>query len=443
MQNRFTLRFTLLLVLSFVAHQYYACKKIDLERQVMIKPLPAQNVQVTTADLFADVIDSGESESVNTFGFVYATSPSPTLQDMKIELSQGFGTGQYNLEATALDPNTEYFYRPFASFNDGEVFYGAGMSFTTQMGNIDPPLVETSGISNITETSATITGNVVADGGAPVTKRGICIGQQANPNINGICSEDGTGTGQFQHTFSNLNPNITYHVRAYAQNQEGIAYGDNLTFTTGGGGPINQWLSYDNGINNDALGFSGFNFDAVIRFPAAAIQQYLGTRITHIRFFPYFGSTAYYSVEMYTGPNPDANNPVFFEDIPPNFVTPGEWTEYPLAESYEITENLDLWVGLYIHNYQAGEYPMGVDSGPAATGLGDLFYNYDSGEWIALSNLEPPFDVNWNLQVFVTNEAGEKVALSLNPKSVKAKPAEGAGNEKISSFKSNHSSTEK
>lgn len=43
---------------------------------------------------------------------------------------------------------------------------------------------------------------------------------------------DGDGIGSFNSTITGLLPNQTYYVRAYATNETGTAYGDNVKFTT-------------------------------------------------------------------------------------------------------------------------------------------------------------------------------------------------------------------
>ncbi len=100
------------------------------------------------------------------------------------------------------------------------------------------PTVSTSSVTGITETTATCGGNVTADGGADVTARGVCWSTNANPTISGSHSTDGTGTGSFTSSITGLTANTTYHVRAYATNSEGTAYGDELSFTTQNTTPV-------------------------------------------------------------------------------------------------------------------------------------------------------------------------------------------------------------
>lgn len=94
--------------------------------------------------------------------------------------------------------------------------------------------VSTTVASNITLLTATSGGNVIDDGGANVTERGIVWNTAAAPTTSLTTKTiDGTGVGSFSSAIANLSPSTNYFVRAYATNSEGIAYGNEITFTTG------------------------------------------------------------------------------------------------------------------------------------------------------------------------------------------------------------------
>jgi hypothetical protein len=94
------------------------------------------------------------------------------------------------------------------------------------------PVLTTSNVTEITRTTASSGGNVTSDGRANITARGICWGINPNPTISGSKSTNGTGIGSFTSTLTELQPNITYFVRAYATNSMGTAYGNEISFTT-------------------------------------------------------------------------------------------------------------------------------------------------------------------------------------------------------------------
>ncbi len=97
---------------------------------------------------------------------------------------------------------------------------------------VSPPTITTTKPSNITDTTATGGGNITSDGGTSVTARGVCWSTSANPTLDDTCTSDGTGTGVFTSSITGLTANTQYHVRAYATNLAGTAFGNDLTFTT-------------------------------------------------------------------------------------------------------------------------------------------------------------------------------------------------------------------
>lgn len=94
------------------------------------------------------------------------------------------------------------------------------------------PTLNTTVVTDFLFKSAVSGGNITCDGGFPVTSRGVCWSKTRNPTIDDNKTTDGTGTGSFTSSITNLVPGIPYHVRAYATNSEGTAYGNNVNFIT-------------------------------------------------------------------------------------------------------------------------------------------------------------------------------------------------------------------
>ena len=94
-------------------------------------------------------------------------------------------------------------------------------------------IIVTGEVSEITPSSARASGAVVTDGNPVITERGFVYGTTSNPTIDASKVSAGSGKGVFSAVLTTLTPGTTYHVRAYATNTAGIAYGENRTFTTG------------------------------------------------------------------------------------------------------------------------------------------------------------------------------------------------------------------
>ena len=195
----------------------------------------ATAVLYTTATISGQVITDGGT-TVTQRGVCYGTQPNPTINDNL--LISGTGTGVFSLNLTGLSSNTIYYARTFAT-NAGGTAYGTETTFTTL--EMTAPTVSTSDVFAIDATSASSGGNVTADGGSPVTNRGICYGTQPNPTLQDSYTVNGTGTGAFNSVMTNLTLDTTYYVRAYATNALGTTFGNPLTFTNAAGaatGPV-------------------------------------------------------------------------------------------------------------------------------------------------------------------------------------------------------------
>lgn len=99
-------------------------------------------------------------------------------------------------------------------------------------GVVGPPTLITKQPSSVPYDSASSGGNVTHDGGFSVTARGVCWNISGNPTIKDRNTIDGNGTGNFTSLITELSPVTTYHVRAYATNSAGTAYGNDVLPTT-------------------------------------------------------------------------------------------------------------------------------------------------------------------------------------------------------------------
>jgi len=100
-----------------------------------------------------------------------------------------------------------------------------GMGITT-------PTVSTAAATEITYNSATSGGTIQADGWDCIITCGVCWSTDPNPNLDNDHTTNSEMEEQFVDYLSDLEPNTTYYIRAYATNNAGIAFGEQLSFTT-------------------------------------------------------------------------------------------------------------------------------------------------------------------------------------------------------------------
>jgi hypothetical protein len=95
-----------------------------------------------------------------------------------------------------------------------------------------PPLITTTGITNITYTTATSGGNISDEGGSIIISKGICWKITQKPTTADNQTNESNGANAFVSNLSQLKPGTTYYVRAYATNSAGTGYGNEISFST-------------------------------------------------------------------------------------------------------------------------------------------------------------------------------------------------------------------
>ena len=99
------------------------------------------------------------------------------------------------------------------------------------------PALTTTAISDITGTTATSGGDIISNGSSTIISRGVCWSTESSPTIANNKTIDGSGEGSFSSTLTDLKGETNYHVRAYASNNAGTAYGLEMSFNTIGKPP--------------------------------------------------------------------------------------------------------------------------------------------------------------------------------------------------------------
>ncbi len=170
-------------------------------------------------------------------GFAGIPRGAPTLADKNTNEGATTVAVNFSSEMSGLAPETTYFVRAYAREWWGAISYGDVVEFTTTK---PIPTVTTQPVTDIKSKSALGHGTVVDLGIPNPTQHGVCWNSNGIPTIDDKKSEEGrvTAVGEFVSEIKGLKSNRTYFVRAYATNDEGTAYGNEVSFSTSPSPPI-------------------------------------------------------------------------------------------------------------------------------------------------------------------------------------------------------------
>ena len=157
-----------------------------------------------------------------------------------------------------LTPSSTYEYRVYAFNAVGNSITYSNIIVLTTSATITVPTIVTTGTCCITYGDAGISAEVTADGGSPVTSRGIVWSTNPSPTIAlTTITYNGVGIGTFGCRATNLLPSTIYYLRPFATNNIGTSYGQEQVITTRS---ITQ--NYTSGP--DAVDFDGNIYPSII-----------------------------------------------------------------------------------------------------------------------------------------------------------------------------------
>jgi uncharacterized protein (TIGR02145 family) len=114
------------------------------------------------------------------------------------------------------------------------------------------PILSTLPVTNIKDTSAISGGIIISDGGSSIISNGVCWSTSIDPSVDDSKTIDNIGTTQFVSNINGLIGGTIYHIRSYAINSVGTAYGNDITFTTLGQLPSSYSFDATNITTNSA-----------------------------------------------------------------------------------------------------------------------------------------------------------------------------------------------
>lgn len=220
------------IIIILIAFLVVNCKKTKPVTVDTVTTSPVTNITANSAMTGGTITDGGNLP-LSHEGICWATHPQPTISDSITD--GGFGYPDFTVQLSNLNANTTYFIRAYAE-NEAGVGYGNEISFMTGIG---APTVTTAAVTSNQSLQVVTGGEVTNSGGDTVTAMGICWSVNPHPTTSdSTILNPNPGMGSFVDTISNLVIGATYYVRAFATNNFGTTYGNEINFTVSDVGTV-------------------------------------------------------------------------------------------------------------------------------------------------------------------------------------------------------------
>ena len=190
-----------------------------------------RDITAHTASAIAVVTSNGGSE-ITKSGFYYSTTHAlPDERDLHVS---SLTTGN-NITANlvGLEEGQTYYIRAYA-INQAGLSYGVVSNFQTE--SVTLPVVKTGAVTNVTSASASLSGTITSLGNGTLQRKGFCWSSTHTvPSLEQRegSSEVSTEGSTYFYELTGLSGKTKYYVRAYAENEKGVSYGETQEFTTG------------------------------------------------------------------------------------------------------------------------------------------------------------------------------------------------------------------
>ncbi|HNQ69143.1 MAG TPA: hypothetical protein PKN32_12245 [Bacteroidales bacterium] len=186
----------------------------------------------TSACLNGKVYYTVDTVNVVERGFVWGLVSNPSIESNTGCEVGGSGPGIMSITVSTLLPSKIYYVRTYAKLNNSDIVYGNELSFSTMP--LELAEVANVTVNLITATTAYCYSYVINNGGSSISDKGFVYSLDDNPSFEGYfgITHQGGGESSFHKTITELWPNTTFYIRAFAVNDVGVSYGNVISFRT-------------------------------------------------------------------------------------------------------------------------------------------------------------------------------------------------------------------
>ncbi|MCF8219592.1 MAG: T9SS type A sorting domain-containing protein [Bacteroidales bacterium] len=224
-------------------------KQVRTLNRFRVFQMMSSDGKVTDIEIFKNTFYTGSTAPLHSDnGWVSVTNGKETVSDGNLQNSTTPEYVDSPTDISTSDFSTRYL--KLHVYNDGSYgntsyieikgikgyYHDGSYSINYLRGEREIPTVTTDNVDGITKTASTVHGSITKTGTSSITDHGICWNKQGSPTLSNASKSEGSAssTGSFTSSISGLTRNTTYYVRAYAQNNSGIDYGNERKFTTDG-----------------------------------------------------------------------------------------------------------------------------------------------------------------------------------------------------------------
>jgi uncharacterized protein (TIGR02145 family) len=140
--------------------------------------------------------------------------------------------GEFTTDIADLTSGTTYHFRAYAITLMGTAY---GNDLAVAMPTAELPTVTTDSVGKIGAGGATVYATITSNGHLEIIERGVVVDTLENPTVDSKLALSNDKTDSYATNVTGLKKVTTYFARAYVKNAMGVAYGDNVEFTTAEG----------------------------------------------------------------------------------------------------------------------------------------------------------------------------------------------------------------
>lgn len=194
-----------------------------------VSTVTVSNITVSTASAGGNISSDGGSV-ITGRGVCWSTANNPDISDYNT--TDGSGTGSFSSTLTGLFPGTKYFVRAYATNTSGTI-YGDELTFTTLNSSSAVPSSTISNVTNVSNTSVTVSGAVLANGNYTTVVFEYGVSGQFPYSVSAVPNIiSGASITMINAELKELTPGALYSVRIKAINTAGTSFSNILTFIT-------------------------------------------------------------------------------------------------------------------------------------------------------------------------------------------------------------------